>query len=150
METPKSEIKIEQITPYLTHKLRRDVLYPEMKIFEMEMDEDADGIHFGAFYENKLVGVVSLFYKGESYQFRKLAVDTEYQHKGIGSAILNYITDYAQLNGGTTIWCNARLSAIGFYLKANFAQTGNLFSKNGIDYEILEKTIIPSLIHPIA
>ena len=139
---------IEQITPYLTHKLRRDVLYPDMKIFEMEMDEDIDGIHFGAFYENKLIGVVSLFSKGRSFQFRKLAVDPEYQHKGIGSSILNYITEYAQLNGGTTIWCNARLSAIGFYLKANFAQTGNLFSKNGIDYELLEKTIIPSSIHP--
>ncbi len=141
---------IEQITPYLTHKLRRDVLYPDMKIFEMEMDEDIDGIHFGAFYENKLIGVVSLFSKGRSFQFRKLAVDPEYQHKGIGSSILNYITEYAQLNGGTTIWCNARLSAIGFYLKANFVQTGNLFSKSGIDYEILEKTIIPSLIRPIA
>jgi phosphoribosylformimino-5-aminoimidazole carboxamide ribotide isomerase len=148
MEIPKSEIKIEQITPYLTHKLRRDVLYPELKIFEMEMDEDIDGIHFGAFYENKLVGVVSLFNKGESYQFRKLAVDPEYQQNGIGTSILNYITEYVQQNGGTTIWCNARLSAIGFYLKANFAQTGNLFSKNGIDYELLEKTIIPSSIHP--
>ena len=147
MEIPKSEIKVEQLTPYLTHKLRRDVLYPDMKIFEMEMEEDADGIHFGAFYENKLVGVVSLFNKGESFQFRKLAIESEYQHKRIGSSLLTYITGYAQQNGGTIIWCNARSSAIGFYLKANFIQTGKLFNKNGIDYEILEKAIIPSSIH---
>jgi len=119
-----------------------------MKIFEMEMEEDADGIHFGAFYENKLVGVVSLFNKGESFQFRKLAIEPEYQHKRIGSSLLTYITAYAQQNGGTIIWCNARSSAIGFYLKANFIQTGKLFNKNGIDYEILEKAIIPSSIHP--
>jgi len=143
-EHPKFEIKmisIEQITPELTWRLRRDVLYPNQKIFEMEMDEDADGIHFGAFTDDKLAGVVSLFQKGTDFQFRKLAVDPAVQKIGIGNSLLNYITEHARENNATRIWCNARSTAIGFYLKAGFVQTGELFSKNGYDYEVMEKDL---------
>ncbi len=143
IERPKSEI--EQITPELTWRLRRDVLYPNQKLFEMEMDEDTYGIHFGAFIEVKLAGVVSLFQKGTDFQFRKLAVDPTLQNMGIGSNLLQYITDYAIENGGTRIWCNARLTAIGFYLKADFLQTSILYSKNGYDYEVMEKALRPTV-----
>jgi ribosomal protein S18 acetylase RimI-like enzyme len=137
--------EIEQITPTLTWRLRRDVLYPGQKMFEMEMEEDANGMHFGAFKDNQLVGVVSLFQKGTDFQFRKLAVDPAVQGMGIGNSLLAYITKHVQDEGGTRTWCNARVSAIGFYLKAGYTQTGELFSRNDIDYEILEKTITPSL-----
>ncbi|GAC1311223.1 MAG: GNAT family N-acetyltransferase [Mucilaginibacter sp.] len=132
---------IEQITPELTHRLRRDVLYPGQKLFEMEMDEDRNGIHFGAFKDNKLVAVVSLFQNGEDFQFRKLAVDPQVQKMGVGAGLLNYINDYAMVNGGKRMWCNARDTAIGFYLKAGYKLTGQQFSKNGFDYEIMEKAI---------
>jgi GNAT superfamily N-acetyltransferase len=140
-------VSIEQITPELTWRLRRDVLYPGKKIVEMEMGEDVDGIHFGAFKDDKLAGVVSLFQSGTDFQFRKLAVDLSEQKKGVGNSLLTYITAYTQENGGSRIWCNARVTAIGFYLKAGFIQTGQFFSKNGYDYETIEKAIIPSLSH---
>lgn len=109
----------------------------------MAMAEDADGIHFGAFKDNKLAGIISLFQKGTAFQFRKLAVNPEFQHTGVGSALLNQVTAHARENGGTLIWCNARVSAIGFYVKAGYNGTGKLISKNGFDYEIMEKMIIP-------
>lgn len=139
---------IEQITPSLTWRLRRNVLYPDQKMFEMEMDEDSNGIHFGAFKDDKLVGVVSLFQNKNDFQFRKLAVDPSVQNTGIGSIILQYITAHAEESGGTRIWCNARLTAVGFYLKAGFKQTGTLFSKNGYDYEIMEKKIFSGSVTP--
>lgn len=111
----------------------------------MEMPEDVDGIHFGAFTDNKLAGVVSLFQKGTSFQFRKLAVDAAMQKAGIGSSLLAYITKYTEENGGTRIWCNARTDAIGFYLKLEFVETEDVFSKNGIDYVIMEKMLTPPL-----
>jgi GNAT superfamily N-acetyltransferase len=134
-------ISIEQITPVLTWRLRRDVLYPAQKMFEMEMDEDNYGIHFGAFEDDKLAGVVSLFQKGSDFQFRKLAVDASVQNMGVGSCLLSYIIGYAGENGGTRIWCNARTTAIEFYLKAGFTKTGGSFSKNGFDYEVMEKPL---------
>ncbi|WP_448700300.1 GNAT family N-acetyltransferase [Mucilaginibacter sp. AW1-3] len=134
-------VHIEQITPQLTWQLRRDVLYPGNYLHEMEMDEDLDGYHFGAFTATQLIGVVSLFPKGASWQFRKFAIDPAFQGQGIGKQLLDHITGFAKTEGATHLWCNARLSATGFYKRSGFTQTGETFSKGGIDYEIMEKTL---------
>jgi GNAT superfamily N-acetyltransferase len=134
-------LQIEQIRPELTWRLRREVLYPESAMYEMEMDEDNYGYHFGAFRDNDLVGVVSLFQDGADFQFRKFAVAEYAQGTGIGRTLLNYIMDFAVAEGAQRIWCNARVSAIGFYLQFGFEGTGKLFSKNGFDYEVMEKII---------
>ena len=105
------------------------------------MDEDANGYHFAAFVDNYIVGIVSLFRKDDSFQFRKLAVDPSVQNQGIGSNLLDYITDFAKNEGGKMMWCNARVTAIPFYIKHGFTHTGKLFTKNGFDYEILEKNL---------
>jgi GNAT superfamily N-acetyltransferase len=130
---------IEQIRPELTWRLRQKVLYPAQKLYEMEMDEDNHGYHFGAFMDNQLVGVVSLFVNGDEFQFRKFAVDESKQGKGIGKAMLQHLVNFAINENAKRLWCNARVTAIGFYLKYGFGHTGELFSKNGFDYEILEK-----------
>jgi GNAT superfamily N-acetyltransferase len=134
-------LTIEQIRPELTWRLRQQVLYPAQKLYEMEMDEDNNGYHFGAFMDNKLVGVVSLFINGADCQFRKFAVDASVQHQGIGTTMLKHITSFAVNEKVQRLWCNARITAIGFYLKHGFEHTGKLFSKNGFDYEILEKKL---------
>jgi len=134
-------IQIEQIRPELTWRLRQQVLYPAQKLYEMELDEDNKGIHFGAFTGDKLVGIISLFQHDESFQFRKLAILPNFQKMGIGNSLLNRVEDFAGSEGGAKIWCNARVTAIGFYIKAGYRHTGKLFSKNGFDYEILEKSI---------
>lgn len=134
-------LQIEQIRPELTWRLRRDVLYPNEPLYQMEMEEDSHGYHFGAFADNKLVAVVSVFFNADDFQFRKFAVVPEAQGQGIGRALLQYITDFAVNEGGSRLWCNARVSAIGFYAKYNFRQTGNTFNRNGVDYEIMEKRI---------
>ncbi|MEO8884821.1 MAG: GNAT family N-acetyltransferase [Mucilaginibacter sp.] len=134
-------LNIEQIRPELTWRLRQRVLYPAQKLYEMEMDEDNQGYHFGAFKDNELVGVVSLFINESDCQFRKFAVDERVQGTGVGSMLLKHLTNFAINEGAKHLWCNARTTAIGFYLKHGFTQTGNLFSKNGFDYEILEKKL---------
>ena len=136
-----STISIEQIRPELTWRLRQQILYPESKLYEMAMEEDNHGYHFGAFKDNALVGVVSLFQMGTDFQFRKFAVDASVQSMGIGRSLLQYITDFAIAEGAERLWCNARATAIGFYLRYGFVQTGELFSKGGYDYEIMEKNL---------
>jgi GNAT superfamily N-acetyltransferase len=134
-------LDIEQITPQLTWQLRRDVLYPGNMLWEMEMEEDDHGYHFGAFIDNKLIGVVSLFQNGTDWQFRKFAFDADYQGKGYGRELLDHITRFVSSEGAIRLWCNARSSAIGFYLKSGFVQTGETFSKGGIDYKIMERDL---------
>jgi predicted GNAT family N-acyltransferase len=134
-------IHIEQIRPELTWRLRQRILHPTKKLYEMEMEEDNNGVHFGAFREDNLVGIASLFQKGSNFQVRKFAIDIPAQNMGIGKSLLNYIVDYAIIEGAERIWCNSRSSAIGFYSKSGFLQTGIPFSKSGIDYVIMEKLI---------
>jgi len=134
-------LSIEQIRPELTWHLRQKVLYPAQKLYEMEMDEDLNGVHFGAFTDNKLVAVVSLFPKGDDFQFRKFAVEPGYRGKGIGNMLLAFVTEFAKTEGGRRLWCNARSTATGFYDRNGFSHTGEFFSRNGFDYEILEKNL---------
>jgi predicted GNAT family N-acyltransferase len=134
-------LSIEQITPQLTWRLRRDILYPGEYMHNMEMEEDNHGYHFGAFEDNALVGVVSLFQQGSDWQFRKFAVTTNTQKRGIGTQLLSYITGFIERENGTRLWCNARLSATGFYAKFGFTETGAIFHKNGLDYVIMEKIL---------
>lgn len=132
-------IHIEQITPRLTWHLRQQVLYPNSEVEEMHMPEDEFGVHFGAFKDNALIGVVSLFRDGDDFQFRKFAITPSQQKRGYGSIILKYVTEFAQQEGAARLWCNARINAIGFYVGAGFVKTGSRFSKNGFEYEVLQK-----------
>ena len=135
------EISIEQIRHELTWMLRQKVLYPERDMYDMGMEEDLSGIHFGAFKGNRLVGIISLFQNGDDFQFRKVAVDPSAQNMGIGSMMLNYITDFALSEGGKRLWCNARLTSIPFYLKHGFTQKGKILKRGGIDFETMERYI---------
>lgn len=134
-------LSIEQITPRLTWQLRRDILYPNQQKHEMEMEEDNHGYHFGGFMDNRLIAVVSLFKHEHDWQLRKFAVADTMQNQGIGTLLLNYITVFVENEGGKHLWCNARLSAVGFYNKQGYSAIGEVFHKNGFDYIIMQKVL---------
>ena len=134
-------IQIEQITHELTWRLRQKELYPELPIHEMKLDEDLDGIHFGLFLDKELISVISVFEKANSMQFRKFATHKEYQHKGYGTLLLNYIIAFAIQEKKSSIWCNARESATGFYQKLGFIETDEKFIRSGINYIIMKKEL---------
>lgn len=136
-----NDTSIEQIRHELTWRLRQKVLYPTQQLYEMELEGDEDAMHFGAFSNNELVAIVSLFKNGDDFQFRQFAVAASVQKMGIGSTLLNYITDFAINEGGERLWCNAWVTAIPFYIKYGFEHTGQFYSKNGNDYEVLEKNL---------
>ncbi|OOQ60137.1 GNAT family N-acetyltransferase [Mucilaginibacter pedocola] len=132
-------IIIEQVRPEHTWKLRHEVLYPNQKPNEMGMEEDNNGYHFAAFKDKWIVAVVSLFKHESDWQFRKFAVAEEVQGQGLGAQLLQYITEFVEREQGELLWCNARLSAIGFYNKFGFSAVGEVFHKNGFDYIIMQK-----------
>ena len=133
---------IEQIPPAATLKVRQAELYPLLLLKKLQLEEDEYGIHFGLFFDNKLISVVSCFEKEDgSMQFRKFATLKEYQHQGFGSALLNYILAFAEDQKKKRIWCNARTTAIGFYQKLGLKETDVRFSKDGNDYVIMEKEL---------
>ena len=129
---------IEQITQELTWRIRQKELNPELPLSEIKLEEDDSGIHLGLFHDNKLITVVSLFEYGYELQFRKFATDSNYQRMGFGKQMLAYILEYAREKRFKKVWCNARSSASKFYQIFGFKETDKTFSKNGIDYIIME------------
>lgn len=131
---------VEQIFPALTWRIRQLAMYPEKEITDMELSEDWDGMHFGLYYQYELTGVVSLFIDGATAQFRKMAVLPNDQGKGFGLQLLQYLVDYCKSQGIENLWCNARVSAIGFYQKLGFATVGETYERNQVSYIKMELT----------
>lgn len=131
---------VEQIFPALTWRIRQLAMYPEKEITDMELPEDWDGMHFGLYYQYELTGVVSLFIDGTTAQFRKMAVLPADQGKGFGLQLLKYLVDYCRSQGIKNLWCNARVSATGFYQKIGFETIGEPYERNQLQYIKMELT----------
>ncbi|ORY58706.1 N-acetyltransferase GCN5 [Pseudomassariella vexata] len=133
---------IRPILPADTHALRHAVLWPDKPISYVQLAEDEDGQHFGAFIEDELVSVISMFIDdaGEA-RFRKFATATSWQGKGIGSKLLDYTIAAAAKTGTASIWCDARTSALPFYLRFGMEVEGEVFHKGGVPYLKLSRTL---------
>lgn len=134
-------ITIRAIQPEDTYALRHSVLWPDKPLEYVKIEEDNAGLHFGAFYDNQLLGVISLFVQGEAARFRKFAVDPSYQRQGIGSALLTHVMQEAQQRGAQIIGCDARLEATGIYYKFGMTQAGAEFYKGPIAYVRMQKVL---------
>ncbi|MNK24631.1 ribosomal-protein-alanine N-acetyltransferase [compost metagenome] len=135
-----NDAPIEQIFPALTWRIRQLAMYPEKEITDMELAGDFDAMHFGLYHQYELTGVVSLFIDGTTAQFRKMAVLPSDQGKGFGLQLLQYLVDYCREQGIKNLWCNARVSAIGFYKKIGFETVGEPYERNQLAYIKMELT----------
>ncbi|MCS4434266.1 GNAT family N-acetyltransferase [Aquiflexum gelatinilyticum] len=128
------EVSIDQILP-----IRQQVMWPDKHIDFVRVPEDENGIHFGLFVKENLVSVVSVFIHGQEAQFRKFATLEQFQGKGYGSKLLQYIFDFLEEKSISRIWCNARISKAGFYQKFGMTTTAATFEKEGMEYVVMEK-----------
>lgn len=127
-------IDIRPITPEQTYSLRHRVLWPDKPLDYVKVENDADGYHYGAFLDEALVAVISLFVDGETARFRKFAADPVYQRKGIGTRLLNHVIAEARQLGATSLWCDARLDAADFYHRFGMQAVSEVFYKGPIPY----------------
>jgi GNAT superfamily N-acetyltransferase len=127
-------VLIQSIKPEQTYQLRHSVLWPDKPLDYVKVENDSDGYHFGAFREDKLIAVISLFVAGQTARFRKFATDPDYQHQGIGTKLLNHVIAEARRLGATSLWCDARLDAADFYRRFNMEAVSEVFYKGPIPY----------------
>jgi GNAT superfamily N-acetyltransferase len=57
------------------------------------------------------------------YALRAMAVSPERQRQGIGTRLLRVV----QAEVDTTLWCNARVDAVGFYARLGWLAVGPVF-----------------------
>tara|TARA_A100001011_G_scaffold400708_1_gene517825 strand:- start:26987 stop:27427 length:441 start_codon:yes stop_codon:yes gene_type:complete len=130
----------------LRSKILRNNLDPNLCRFPS--DAEINSFHVGAFNGNTLVGGVSVM-KNECkkkklpncYQLRGLFVDQEFQYKGIGNTIVNFVEERLRYIGVNYLWMNARESAVLFYLKLNYSNSKITYMINeiGLHYLMYKK-----------
>ena len=128
---------IRLISAEETYPLRLSVLRagmaPESAIFPG--DNDSGTKHFGAFSDQEIVGVASIYrapfpeesHREGTWQLRGMAVAQEFRNRAIGVALVRTCLDYVHGEAGTLIWCNARTPAVRFYEQQGFVRVSEEF-----------------------
>ena len=127
---------VRRITAAMTRVVRHPVLRaglpPESAI--LPHDDDDETRHFGAFDGDRLIGVATFFpeaYAGRpnepAWRLRGMATLDDRQRTGAGRALIEEGLRAAKEDGAALIWCNARVTAQGFYEKMGFVAVGPMF-----------------------
>jgi N-acetylglutamate synthase-like GNAT family acetyltransferase len=123
--------------------LRKKVLLDPWGISHSYINPEQEQQHFliGAF-EEVLIGCCLLSRKDDkTLQLRQMAVDSTYQGKGVGGAIIAYVEEVAKEHGFTKLVMHARDTAIGFYSKCGYRVVGNEFYEVGLKHFVMEKEL---------
>lgn len=144
MSATQPVIDVRRVRAELTHGLRHRVLRPHQTLAEMDYDgdEDATTLHLAAFCPASAAepaGVVTFNRAGlpidprpGDYRLRGMAVDAAWQGRGVGKALVLHGLQAVGEAGGRRVWCNARLTATGFYERLGMHAVGQTFDIAGI------------------
>ncbi len=131
-----------------THALRGGVLRPGQAPEELAYpgDDHPDALHAAVRdpADGTIVGVATVAPEGHpadprpgDWRLRGMATAPEARGRGLGAALLAACLDHARAHGGARVWCNARVTAEGFYLRAGFVPEGGRFELPGIGEHVV-------------
>ena len=115
-----------------------------LKFLEHYRPNEASYLHIGCIdqLDDKLVGGLILApVDYEEIRMMQVAVDDEYQHKGIGHEMVAYAEKRAKEAGYHKLVMHAMLSVVGFYESLGFKQEGEIFDEGGITFARMVKSL---------
>ena len=114
------------------HPVLREGLPPESAI--LDRDDDPSTSHFGAFEHERLVAVATFFPEdcpgrpeSPAWRLRGMATLPEARGRGAGRALVERGARLAREAAAELLWCQARVTARGFYAKLGFSAEGDPF-----------------------
>ena len=108
----------------LRHRILRAGLPRDSAVFEG--DELSTTLHVGASIDGEMVTCLTLMlskYEAQAaWQLRGMATDERWRNSGMGRSLVKYAIKLARLRQPevTLFWCNARVTAAGFYEKVGW------------------------------
>ncbi|MEX1005636.1 MAG: OsmC family protein [Acidimicrobiia bacterium] len=128
-------IQVKTVDAVVTRALRRAVLRPHQSVSELEAEEHPDATWFGAIDdEEDAVGSVSVgpepspdVAADKAFRIRAMATTDAMRGRGLGAVLLAAALEHARGEDAEYVWCSARSSAQGFYRRAGFAETSDLY-----------------------
>ena len=129
--------------------LRNEVLRAPigLYLYDEDLDQEKLQIHFGLFdqCEALLACVIAVPLSSTNAKIRQMAVHREHQGKGHGRRIIHEMEDHLARRGFAHLIMHARITAVGFYTKLDYAKVGHQFMEVGIPHVRMEKYIQPSI-----
>ena len=110
-------------------------------IADDDLSGEGDFRHIGAFDGNYLVGCMVLRPDAKAVRMAQVAVREEYRSCGIGRAMAGFAEACAREMGASVILLHARKTALGFYEKMGFEETGGEFQELGIPHYPMRKDL---------
>ncbi len=105
-----------------------------------ELKKDEGDIHFGLFEGEVILACLILTRTdNQRMKMRQVAVDDNYQGKGLGKELSEAAEDYALESGFNVMFCNARKTAVPFYQKLGYHTVGDEFTEVNIPHYYMEK-----------
>jgi predicted GNAT family N-acyltransferase len=109
---------------------------------EEELAKEKEDILIGAFEEEKILACCLLTkVDNATIKLRQMAVQNNFQGKGIGASIMSFAETVARDKGYKKLMMHARDTAIGFYEKFDFSVKGNEFIEVNVPHHVMEKRL---------
>ncbi len=125
-------------------KLRFEILRKPLHLdfSKEELEKEKHDILIGAFEDDKMLGCC-LLTKVDKHcvRLRQMAVQNNFQGKGIGASLMNFAENVARDHGYKRIIMHARKTATGFYEKLGYTVTGKEFIEISIPHVVMEKKL---------
>lgn len=147
-----SDLQVEFITPinpeFLEAKrLRYAVLYEPLGIAESDVewcDTEHGTSHAVVFSRGRMAGYGRVVVRGAEAQIRHLAVLPQFRGKGVGTALLDGLVERARLYGASSVYLNARFTALGMYRAKGFGAVGPIFHTESthLPHQRMELTLV--------
>ena len=139
-----ADLTVEEVAAEVTHPLRRGVLRPDGGDVAWAGDEDPTTIHLAARTDGRVIGVVRFSpapcpwrpLARAPWQLRGMATEPAARGSGAGRALLADGLARVRERGGDLAWCNARVTAAGFYERFGFAVVTEPFDSPGIGLHV--------------
>ncbi len=122
----------------LRYKILRQPL--GLNYTQEQLDAEKDEFHFTAFDGEKLIGCLLMkAIDNEEIKMRQVAVDEDYQGKGVGKALVLFSEKFASKNGFKLITLHARKTAVPFYERLGYNIIGDEFVEVTLPHYKMEK-----------
>lgn len=122
--------------------IRKEQFFQDMENSSELINDDFElnGIHLVCLKDNKVVGTGRLNIENAKSIISQMAIDANFQKRGIGAKILKELIKYGEDKGLSKMVLSARETAIGFYKKFNFEPVGKKYPslKTGIIHQKME------------
>jgi predicted GNAT family N-acyltransferase len=135
-----SSVVVDEVPAEVTYELRGAVLRPNGGEIIWAGDEDPATFHLAARIDDRVVGVVRFSpvpcpwrpLARAAWQLRGMATEVAVRGSGAGRAMVDDGLRRVAERGGDVVWCDARVSAAGFYERMGFTVVTEEYDKPGI------------------